>query len=387
MTTKSKESKSKIVVTPLSLYKDFIAFVDFERQFLSDLAARDELDQPSLTYEKLFEICEQIAPSTVLGSGGAYFEMYLLRFGTRAHVTSLLEIFKMENPTIDSSFYEELIKRYALPYWFELITKIIYFNRKANTQLFLYTLSLEYRGLSRLGIQWLAFCGAATNIRTFDRKRNIQLGDYDNLLIRFIRNGRVVFAIDNYSHIFWCPKLKADKRSSAIGTNCTVGAMSVPLITVDNSFKRNGDGDIIPALPPKKEILALYLEEFIDSLKHAMCDIKDKTGHFYTYHPISTVVKHDINTVPARPPKVETKSRKDVDGDDEMMQCDDSHGLKQFRPWFVTADNPSSNFGTANVITRIFKELRELLGSKYAYLRFDVDLFQKWLRVTPSFIP
>ena len=63
---------------------------------------------------------------------------------------------------------------------------------------------------------------------------------------------------------------------------------------------------------------------------------------------------------------------------------DHSRGLKNFRPWFVSADNPSSNEGTANTMTRIFKAGREVLRHSYLFARMDIDPWMKWLRVLPS---
>ena len=60
---------------------------------------------------------------------------------------------------------------------------------------------------------------------------------------------------------------------------------------------------------------------------------------------------------------------------------DHSHGLAHFRPWFVSADNPSSNQGTANTMTRLYKASKEVLRHSYPFFKMDIDPWMKWLRV------
>lgn len=358
------------------LYHDYYHFIDLEYIFYEKLATREELNDPSLTYESLFDLCDAISPSLVLGTGGILFELFILRFGAHKHRSLLRKQLDLRpGKPLHLEDHNEIVRQYSLLFWFEVISKLPLTNRNCNTQLFLFTLALEYRGLSRLGIQYLALCGAATNPRTFDRKRLQELSHYDSTITRLVDNGQAVFGFDNYSHFFWTPKIAVGQSSSKLGTNCTVGAISIPQITLPNNILYNLNGDIIPSTPRVKVTLACYVKPFINDLKHILCDIKDVTGDHYTYWPLARVVRENISTVPA---SVQIQGDKQDEKDENQ---DHSRGLKHFRPWFVSADDPSSNFGTTNTIVRFFKEGMEALKRKYLYVRMDVDLWMKWLRV------
>lgn len=95
-----------------SLFSDYYHFIDIETTFYEQLAACPELDDPSLTYEALLALCDQICPSLVLGTGGLMFELFILRFGSREHCQLL----------------RSHIRLHAGLYWIQLITRSFYGN-------------------------------------------------------------------------------------------------------------------------------------------------------------------------------------------------------------------------------------------------------------------
>ena len=60
--------------------KHCLYFVNVERDFYSKLAESDLLEDPSLTYDGLMKLSEEILPSTLLDTGGFMFELFVLRF-------------------------------------------------------------------------------------------------------------------------------------------------------------------------------------------------------------------------------------------------------------------------------------------------------------------
>ena len=342
--------------------------MDLERDFYTALAKRDELNDPSLTYNQLFDICRDILPGKCPGLPGLMFELFVLRFGQKKDREILLK--DPNENRIDVETIKTLMKKYALRFWFETITKL----PCANTQVFLFTLSLEYRGLSRLGIQYLAFCGVANNPRTYDRKRDAKIESYDADLKIDIEMGQCIFAWDNFCKQWFTPAIKSGKETSALRANFTVGAVSRAPVPHDMSFVKNRKGDVLPSVPITRAELAYYLPSFLDDLKHALCDVRDQTGSLYSYWSVSEVVKKKINTVPM----VDKDEKKLSPSAKEQLH---SRGLINFRPMFVSADNPSSNVGCMNALTRMVKESKELLKVVYPIFRVDVDPWMKCLRV------
>lgn len=351
--------------------KEYRQHIDLERAFYDKLANYKELHDPSITVDGILKLCETIEPSEFLGTGGMYFELFILRFGMEKHRKTILSLLTTEDGKMQTEDQEAMYKEYALRFWFETISKLAMVKRKCNTQLFLFTLAMDYRGLSRMGIQYLAFCGVATHPRTFDRKRNVDISTYENVIKLLLTTGSAVIGWDNFCHSFWSPKIDVGREYITMNTNCTVGALSVTEHPIDNRFIYDSEGKIIPSVPESKFTLAKYVEQVISELKDALCDIKDVTGDLYTYWPMARVVRDVVQRVPAQL--------------DHPLPTDDnkdhSRGLKHFIPWFVSADNPSSNQGTANTFTRIIRDCKENLKKSYIYLRIDGDPYMKVLRV------
>ena len=122
------------------------------------------------------------------------FELFVLRFGIERHRKAI------SDSKMDSKTQTEIIKRYTMLFWFECISKLPQVKRRSNTQLYLATLALEYRGLSRVGIQFLSLCGVATSPRTYDRKRIANIDMYDkniNLRLQLGTLCRLIITVIN----------------------------------------------------------------------------------------------------------------------------------------------------------------------------------------------
>ena len=191
-----------------------------------------------------------------------------------------------------------------------------------------------------------------------------------------LKTGSAVIGWDNFCHSFWSPKIAIGRDSITMNTNCTVGALSVTEFAIDNRFRRDSEGKVIPSVPATKFELAKYVEQVIDELKLALYDVKDKTGDLYTYWDIARVVKDVVKRVPAQ---LDVPSASDDNKDH-------SRGLKHFIPWFVSSDNPASNQGTANTFSRIVRDCQDILDHSYLYIKIDADPYMKILRVSISLI-
>ena len=168
------------------------------------------------------------------------------------------------------------------------------------------------------------------------------------------------------------PRIDAKRENIMLQANCTVHAISVTQTIVDTRFVRSPTtGVVYPSVPPAKVILAKYIAPLIDELKLALFKIGDRTGDNYNYWPIAGVVIDDVRKVPA-----------ELDNPNPADENQDhSRGLRNLRPWFVSADNPASNQGTANTMTRIYKAGRPILEHSYMFACMDIDPWMKCLRV------
>ena len=91
--------------------KDHLRQIERERAFYTTLSKHKGLDDPSLTMDGLLTICEDIEPSQYLGTGGFYFELFILRFGMEKHRKIFLDLFKTENSKMTITVQDELRQR------------------------------------------------------------------------------------------------------------------------------------------------------------------------------------------------------------------------------------------------------------------------------------
>ena len=85
--------------------KHCLYFINVERDLYSKLAERDLLEDPSLTYDGLMKLSEEILPSTILETGGFMFKLFVLRFGIERYRKAMSET------KMDSKTQTEIIKR------------------------------------------------------------------------------------------------------------------------------------------------------------------------------------------------------------------------------------------------------------------------------------
>ena len=121
-------------------------------------------------------------------------------------------------------------------------------------------------------------------------------------------------------------------------------------------------------------VLATYITQFKDNLCSVLQDTNDRTSKPYLYWEISRVVEENVNTIPLR-----STNRRDTDDDPH------TRGLRNYRPWFVSHHNSASNFGTANLVTKIVEYALDRLQKGYIFIKCDGDIWMKILRVGFTF--
>lgn len=354
--------------------ESLVRHASFERGILQQIAKRSEISDPSLNFEQLLLVSERVSPSLFLGMGGVLFELYVLRLGKPRHVsfieTGLSNVGRVE---IDfSTKRDSLIKDHALPFWFYVISSLPCVNQKCNLQLYRLSLNLEYRGLSRFGFQILSSCKVAVNPRTYDRKRAAHLVSYNNDNKKFILDNKVFLCFDNYNHYYNNPLVSLSKQSNLSLANFTVIGLTYLRTEVDNSHVKLPNGIIRTSVPKKLIALGAFIKSVRDLLHDTFNNFNDLVTSPYQYWEISRVVRERISCVPM-------KSEIKQPGDDPHPE----RGLSLYRPFMVSNQNTGSNKGLANVLTKILQLVAGLLATSYFYLRVDVDIYMKILRVNP----
>jgi hypothetical protein len=225
--------------------------------------------------------------------------------------------------------------------------------------------------LSRLGRQILAFCGAAINLRTGDRDRDAKIMTYDEEQKSIILSGKAVIAFDNYNYAFGSATLKLNRRVDRINMNVTVCGISVMKADVKQSFKVV-DGTVYHSVPKSREDLLELVGPLSDRLSRVSKNLEAQTDSPFSYFEIARCVEEEIGTVPL------TSEESKVTDEPEHMQFN----LDSYHPIFVSNRDTVENVGMAHLMSRIFNMVVDVIGErKYVYVRMDVAVFNKWLRV------
>ena len=181
--------------------------VSYEHTILDSLSSMEEFGSGSVSCDTVLELSEKLEPSIILGFGGILFESFIMREAPPKIYAAFLSLYKQKAETnlpisVNLDLQEKIIKRFAIPFWFYIIQTIASIHRTKNKPLAQFTLNLEFRGLSRFGIEILHACGVASHPTTHDRKRNERLVAYDEENKRIVLQGKAMIAVDNYSHFY-----------------------------------------------------------------------------------------------------------------------------------------------------------------------------------------
>lgn len=349
---------------------DFVGVWKTEHKLYKKLARDPVILNHETTITGILTRIEFLARSCVLGTGGWLFESYILRCGMTSD-REMLQKQILKNIPFDDWVIAHLVRSYSVQFWYQVITSIHKVNKFACEPLQMFTLLLEYHGLSRLGTHLLAFCGGCLLPRTNDRNRDTKLVQYDEESKKFILEGKAVIAFDNYSHSFGSAAMRLNKGTHMNHMNVTVGGLSIMKHPVDQSFVLQR-GEFCHSIPSSKAELEPFVEVVLDRLCNALVEIQQETKKDFSYFEIARCVREDIETVPLTSREVEKEDSK----------IEDHFDLHSFRPLFVSDRNSAENEGMAHLMSYIFNLCIEVIGNhKYVYVRMDAAVFCKWLRV------
>lgn len=122
-------------------------------------------------------------------------------------------------------------------------------------------------------------------------------------------------------------------------------------------------------MPPTLKVLAAFIRKVLAVLGHSFNTFAGILTSPYKYWEVSRVVREKINSIPL-------ESKVTISTDEQRPR-----GLSNYRPFKVSKHNSASNEGLANIFIQMIKLTVEVIQKEYFYLRVDVDLFMKLIRV------
>ena len=302
---------------------------------------------------------EEVDKSSIIGTGGWLFESYILRHGASADV-KMIEMRLAKGKSLSPKECSQLLTKYSLRYWLHVMMSIHHVNRFAIEPLQMFSLLLEYYGLSRQGMYILAQCGPATLPRTNDRNKKAKLDTFIDSNARVIIGNKAVICFDNYNHSWGSAAMKLNRKTHMINMNVTVAGISVMKRDTDQSFVLI-NGYWRHSIPNKKSFLSRFIEPMINKLAKTQDQLLQETGSGLNYYETARCVKEEIETVPIT-------SHETMDEDEEE---EDHFSLDSYRPAFVSVRDTSENLGMAHLMSRIFYLASDVLKTKqYVYVRW-----------------
>ncbi len=110
-------------------------------------------------------------------------------------------------------------------------------NQKCTVPLFSYQIQEEYNGLSRMGRNYNHMLGFGLDSRTYDRMKNIMIGEYIKNLNKVIESRFCIIGFDNYAHIYRGVNLRLNREAQYITSNYTVVGITKLPSNRDISFE------------------------------------------------------------------------------------------------------------------------------------------------------
>ena len=254
---------------------DFKVWIE-EHELYRKLAWDSRIRNPNTSIDDVLKIVEEVDKSHVMGTGGWLFESYIIRFGSNPDSQYLCKQIRKDTP-LDDDTRDDYLAQYSVAFWFHLIMSIHKVNKFASEPLQMFSILLDYHGLSRAGMQYLALCHAAVLPRSLDRNKEKKLVEYDKLNQSIILEGKAVICFDNYNHAWGSAAMKLNKNTHMLNMNVTVCGISVMKTPVIQDFVYDAKSNAIPSIPASKEDL-LAISSFFDFESHKCIEENGRTN-------------------------------------------------------------------------------------------------------------
>ena len=108
----------------------------------------------------------------VAKTGGVLFEYYELLNAPNSVAAQVRKILMSEDLQANEDLRLSLVPNYALRFWYDAIRVMRGVNRKCNKPLALWTMLMEYRGLSRTGRMLASAVHGSLPISTYDKYKS-----------------------------------------------------------------------------------------------------------------------------------------------------------------------------------------------------------------------
>jgi hypothetical protein len=349
-----------------------------ERTLLQSLAKFVYFQSYEFNFRLVLQLAEEVSPAKALLGTGELFEVYCLRCCSPRIVRFLTKCLSQKLIASEKSI-DQIIHEMIIPFWFYCVTMVQTLFNKYGHQLFMLTLTLQFHGLSRFGLNILGLCGMASSIRTFDRWRTSLLQKYDLKMQVILNTKSYCYTWDNYSHVYRNARLTKTREFIAANANYTVFGLSVMENVVDMKIKETGDDEVIEAIPPLKSDLEKHIVCVIKWTVKLFLDISNQTSRPYCYWEIAKEVKNKSGSIPLMP----NPNRNDED--DEVRN---NIRMMRYYPLGASQQNSSSTEGHANLVAQFLKETRPVVVTRLEYipLRVDIAIFKSFLMVRLFFV-
>ena len=183
-----------------------------ERTILETIGKSKPANTFNVNFSGLLDACEKAEASTCLKNGGKLFEAFIIRVGKQKD-SLLLRRHLEHNIPMHADIQNFFVKKYTIQFWFYFVTSMQRVSRFIGSLLFIWTMCLEFYGLSRFGMQLLSHAKVGQDIRTYDRWRLEYLSKYDAKVATMIARNDGILVYDNYNHQYGNPKLDLDRKN------------------------------------------------------------------------------------------------------------------------------------------------------------------------------
>jgi hypothetical protein len=187
-------------------------------------------------------------------------DLFIILFGKENHSRELKSAVTASIP-LKRERILLLNKQYSFPFWLHLAITLHSINQKVVYPLGMFTLLLEFRGLSRIGRAISHFVGVAPTVRTVDKIKQHLLKLQAFEIQDMIKNSICIVTLDNYSHVYGSSSISTSRNTQFLLQNYSVVALvKVPKQIHVNyiQLKSSGKSTFLASLPSSFADLKVY---------------------------------------------------------------------------------------------------------------------------------
>ncbi len=252
------------------------------------------------TYSEILEMAERICPTYLHFGGGQLFLSWFIENGK-------LSIRQWADT--EENWSEELrrlIRKEEVPRWiFHILSSLNGISQKNTAQLFYPTLALDFKGLSRTGMNIQAATGAALQAKQYDRMKAEVVQQEKRVSLQILHEKSAVIWVDNFSKIYRNIQYRSQYGAYRDANYTAMAFLYNTEHVVDMSYMYLPNGGLVPG-----SSTVMLSAPFLNRCKQSYEKYNNYTQVYFSHSPLPSLLQliyHTSSSILQRMQRAQTR--------------------------------------------------------------------------------